>query len=29
LTEKQKQLLSEMQAKKAEAERYTDVAGNP
>ena len=29
LTEKQKQLLAEMQAKQAEAKRYTDVAGNP
>lgn len=29
LTEKQKKLLAEMQAKQAEAERYTDVAGNP
>jgi hypothetical protein len=29
LTEKQKQLLKEMESKQAEAKRYTDVAGNP
>lgn len=29
LTEKQKQMLAEMEAKQAEAKRYTDVAGNP
>ena len=29
LTEKQKQMLAEMESKRAEAKRYTDVAGNP
>lgn len=29
LTDKQKAILAEVEAKKAEAERYTDVAGNP
>ena len=29
LTEKQKQMLAEMESKQAEAKRYTDVAGNP
>ena len=29
LTERQQQLLADMESKKAEAERYTDVSGNP